>query len=106
MARKVGHHWAQTGQARIWEHIRSQQSHQEQALYFTSSDLQKQLEAAQPEADKVDMMSIQQTLDLLVRLGLVVHVIVRDPGTDTVKRFYRLVTGQYQPAQIEEGRSQ
>jgi type I restriction enzyme M protein len=91
-----------TRQERIWKHIRSQQSHQEQAMYFTSDDLQKQLETAQPDAGKVDIVSIQQMLDLLVRLGLIVHVIVRDPGTDTVKRYYRLATEQDQPAPIEE----
>lgn len=94
-----------TRQERIWKHICSHQSHQEQALYFTSDDVRKQLETAQPEANKADIVSIQQTLDLLVRLGLIIHVIIRNPGTDTVKRYYRLVTEQDQPAPVEESES-
>jgi len=94
-----------TRQERIWKHICSHQSYQEQALYFTSDDLQEHLEAAQPDEDKVDSVSIQQTLDLLVRLGLIVHVIMRDPGTGTVKRYYRLVTEQDQPVPIKESES-
>lgn len=94
-----------TKQERIWKCICTHLSHQEQALYFTPGEVQERLEKAQPEADTVDSVSIQQTLDLLVRLGLVVHVIIRDLATDTVERYYRLVTEQDQAEPLEESES-
>lgn len=88
-------------QERIWRHICSYQTHEDQAVHFTVETLQKQLETAQLGADKIDRVSMQQTLDLLVRLGLIVRVNVRGAGKEPVQPYYRLVTEQEQPAERE-----
>ncbi|MFI5421954.1 MAG: N-6 DNA methylase, partial [Nitrososphaerales archaeon] len=88
-------------QGAIWDHLLSQKSHQSNyALYFTHKDLYDELGTM-----GIDFITIQQTLDLLISHGLVVHVIVRDPGTGTVERYYRLATEQDQPVPIKESES-
>lgn len=82
----------------IWKHLLSHKQYQGYALYFTDKDLYNELGSA-----GIDFITVRQTLDLLLRLGLVLQVMVRGPGTETVGRYYRLVTEQDQPAPVKEG---
>ncbi len=84
----------------IWEHLLSHKQYQSYALYFRDKDLYNELSTT-----GIDFITIQQTLDLLIRLGLVVQVMVRGPGTETAGRYYRLVTEQDQPAPVKEDES-
>ncbi len=84
----------------IWEHLLSHKQYQSYALYFRDKDLYNELSTT-----GIDFIAIQQTLDLLIRLGLVVQVMVCGPGTETAGRYYRLVTEQDQPVSVKESES-
>ena len=85
-----------TEQEHIWKHILGYKTHQSKyALYFTSQQLYDELRESE-----VDFITIQQTLDVLIRLGLIVQVIVHDPNTNIAGRYCRLATEQDNPALV------